>query len=273
MCRPIRIKDEDFIYHVMMRSISDIPLFRNDKDRDRYLFYVKKYQRKFDFKVYVYCLMTTHAHLLIDANGADISKFMHGINQSYAQYFNKKYNRHGHVFQDRFKSKVVQDEGYLFTVSAYIHNNPTGIEGYEKCPEDYKYSTLRIYLGLEDDEDSLVDEEFIMGFFNKNVKKAREKYYKFVMKCDDEYMKLHHEFKDEKGEYRSERKSGLVCFLIRYYCYFTFKGIYSIIGEITLSRVSEISNIGLELIENNTLYKNIKEDFLKENGRVEAAKG
>ena len=300
MCRPIRIKKDDFIYHVMMRSISDIPLFRNDKDRDRYLFYVKKYQKKFGFKVYAYCLMATHAHLLIDANGADISKFMHGINQSYAQYFNRKYNRHGHVFQDRFKSKVVHDADYLFTVSAYIHNNPTGIEGYEKCPEDYKYSTLSIYLGLDDDEYNLVDEEFVMSFFNKNVKKAREKYYKFVMKCDDEYMKLQHDFKDEKGEYRSERKilirnfkadevmefiekytnvdedmlrwkykrkakesRALCVFLIRYYCNFTYKEICGIIGRITLSRIAELSNIGLELIENNNRYKNIKEDFLK----------
>ncbi|MDV3427084.1 MAG: transposase, partial [Bacillota bacterium] len=262
MCRTFRIKDDDFIYHVMGRSISDIPLFRDDKDKDRYLFYIKKYQKKFDFKVYAYCLMKTHAHILVDANGADISKFMHGINQSYAQYFNNRYDRHGHVFQDRFKSKVVGDENYLFTVSAYIHNNPTDIEGYENCPEEYKYSTFGVYLGLKEDIYGIVDEEFIMGFFNKDIKKAREKYYKFVMKCDDEYMKMQHEFKNEKGEYRSERSvlvrefkaeevrnfivkytdvdekmlkwkykrkakecRALCIFLIRYYCNFTYKEI------------------------------------------------
>ncbi|MDV3429077.1 MAG: transposase [Bacillota bacterium] len=301
MCRTFRIKGEDFIYHVMGRSISDLPLFRDDTDRDKYLFYVKKYQKKFDFKVYAYCLMTTHAHLLIDANGADISKFMHGINQSYAQYFNIKYDRHGHVFQDRFKSKVVGDEDYLFTVSAYIHNNPTDIEGYENCPEEYKYSTFSVYLGLKKDEYGIADEEFIMGLFNQNIKKAREKYYKFVMKCDDEYMKMQHEFKDEKGQYRSERtvllrnfkaedvisfiesytnvdekmirwkykrkakESRALCvFLIRYYCNFTYKEICSLIGRVSLSRISALSNIGLELIENNKRYKNILDDFLKQ---------
>jgi len=289
----------------MGRSISDIPLFRDDKDKDKYLFYVKKYQKKFDFKVYAYCLMSTHAHLLIDANGADISKFMHGINQSYAQYFNNKYDRHGHVFQDRFKSKVVDSDDYLFTVSAYIHNNPTDIEGYENCPEEYKYSSFSVYLGLKEDVYGIVDEEFIMGLFNENVKKAREKYYKFVMKCDDEYMKMQHEFKDEKGQYRSERtvlvrdfkaedvmdfiekytnvdekmlkwkykreakESRALCvFLIRYYCDFTYKEICALIGRLTLSRVSELSNIGLELIENNKRYKNIMEDFLKEKAAV-----
>ncbi|MFA6940681.1 MAG: transposase [Clostridiaceae bacterium] len=305
MCRTFRIKDDDFIYHVMSRSISDIPMFRDDKDKDKYLFYAKKYQKKFDFKVYAYCLMTTHAHLLIDANGADISKFMHGINQSYAQYFNNKYDRHGHVFQDRFKSKVVGDNDYLFTVSAYIHNNPTGIKGYEKCPEDYKYSSFSVYLGLKEDAYGIVDEEFIMGFFNKNVKKAREKYYKYVMKCDDEYMKMQHEFKDEKGEYRSERtvlvrnfkasevmdfiekytgvdekmlrwkykreakeSRALFVFLIRYYCDFTYKEICTLIGRLTLSRVSELSNIGLKIIESNDRYKNIIEDFIKEKAAV-----
>jgi len=300
MCRTFRIKGDDLIYHVMGRSISDIPLFRDDKDRDKYLFYVKKYQKKFDFKVYAYCIMTTHAHLLVDANGADISKFMHGINQSYAQYFNFKYDRHGHVFQDRFKSKVIDNDDYLFTASAYIHNNPTDIEGYEKCPENYKYSTFGVYLGLRNDFYGIVDEEFIMGFFSESVKKAREKYYKYVMKCDDEFMKQHHEFKDEKGQYRSERtvlvrnfkaeevmdfiakytdvevkmlkwkykreakESRALCiFLLRYYCGFTYREICGLIGGITLSRISELSNIGLQLIENNDRYKNIMEDFIK----------
>jgi len=238
-------------------------------------------------------------------NGADISKFMHGINQSYAQYFNNRYDRHGHVFQDRFKSKVVGDNDYLFTVSAYIHNNPTDIEGYENCPEEYKYSTFSVYLGLKEDVYGIVNEEFIMSFLNQNVKKAREKYYKFVMKCDDEYMKMQHEFKNEKGEYRSERsvlvrdfkaeevmdfiekytdvdekmlkwkykrkakESRALCvFLIRYYCNFTYKEICGLIGRLTLSRVSELSNIGLQLIESNELYKNILEDFIKEKAVV-----
>jgi REP element-mobilizing transposase RayT len=104
----------------MVRSISDVPLFRDDNDKDKYLLFIQKYQKKLGFKVYAYCLMTTHGHLIIDANGADISKVMHGINQCYAQYFNFRHKRHGHVFQDRFKSKVVDSEEYLFTLSAYI---------------------------------------------------------------------------------------------------------------------------------------------------------
>ncbi|WDC83583.1 transposase [Caloramator sp. mosi_1] len=57
--------------------------------------------------------MDNHAHFIIDANGADISKIMHFINYKYAMWFNKRYSRHGHLFQDRFKSKIVKDERYL----------------------------------------------------------------------------------------------------------------------------------------------------------------
>lgn len=300
MPRHKRIKQFDFIYHVMVRSISEIPLFKDDDDKDKYLLYVQKYQKQFGFKVYGYCLMTTHGHFIIDANGSDISKLMQGINLSYATYYNYRHKRHGHLFQDRFKSEVVANEKYLFNLSAYIHNNPTDIAGYETCPEKFKYSTLGMYLGLENNLFGIADEEFIMGFFSNNVKRAREKYFSFVMACNDESMIEHYEFKDEKSEYRSERtvlerdfkaqevmefivaytnvekkmlkwkyKRGamecraLCIFLIRYYCDYSYKQICGLVGRLTLTRVSKLSNLGLKLIEEDNRYKNIMQDFIK----------
>ncbi len=300
MPRHYRIKHFTFIYHVMVRSISEVPLFKDDDDKDKYLHYIQRYQKELGFKVYGYCLMTNHGHIIIDANGADISKVMHDINLSYATYYNYRHKRHGHLFQDRFKSEVVDTDRYLFTLSAYIHNNPTDIAGYETCPEKFKYSTLGMYLGLEKDLFGIVDEGFVMGFFSKNVKRAREKYYSFVMACNDESMIEHYDFKDEKSQYRSERavlernfkpqevmkfveiytnteekmlkwkyKRGakecraLCVFLVRYYCDFTYKQICSLIGRLTLTRVSELSKIGLKLVEEDERYKNVMEDFIK----------
>ncbi|MBV1822069.1 hypothetical protein KUA25_29050, partial [Bacteroidales bacterium MSK.15.36] len=108
--------------------------------------------------------------------------------------------------QDRFKSKIVDTQRYLITLSAYIHNNVLDIKGYEKCPEKYKYSSLKVYLGLEKDATGLLDEAFIMQYFSNNVKEARENYAKLVYICDDEKIKKELEFQDEKTEYRSERK-------------------------------------------------------------------
>jgi DNA modification methylase len=141
-----------------------------------------------------------------------------------------------------------------------------------------------------------------MGFFSGNVKRAREYYYKFVIVCDNENKKAHYDFKDEKSQYRSERtvlernfkpgeivdfivkytnidkkmirwkykreakESRALCiFLIRYYCDFTYKQICSVIGRLTLSRVTELSKIGLGLIEKDERYKNIMEEFIKGN--------
>lgn len=301
MGRTYRIKSFDSFYHVIVRGISGIPIFNDDIDKDKYLSFIKKYQIKSGFKVYAFCLMTTHGHFLIDANGADISKIMHGINQSFAQYFNNKYDRHGPVFQDRFKSRVIDNERYLFILTAYIHNNPKDIPGFKACPEKYLYSSLGIYLGLRDDLYNIVDYKFIMGFFNDNVKKAREKYYTYVMKCDDKYMKSHYDFKDDKEEYKRERfvqernfkpedvikfVSGytnsdekmlkwkynrktkeyraLCIFLLRYFCNFSSKEICSITGDLTLARISELSNIGFYLIQNNKKYARIMEDFINE---------
>ena len=115
MARKARLKSGDAIYHIMCKSISEVNLFRDSEDKEKYLSLTKKYKKLYNVKIYGYCLMDNHAHLLIDANGADISKVMHGINFSYAMYFNKKYEREGHLFKDRFKSKIVDNDRYLKT--------------------------------------------------------------------------------------------------------------------------------------------------------------
>src|SRR6056297_3648075 len=98
MPRTARIKSGDSIYHIMVKSVGGTNLFRSDMDKDMYLGIIKKYQKIFDFKVYAYCLMDTHGHFMIDSNGSDVSKFMHRINQSYAQRYNRRYKRSGHLF-------------------------------------------------------------------------------------------------------------------------------------------------------------------------------
>jgi REP element-mobilizing transposase RayT len=283
----------------MDRGNAGEPLFQDNDDKDKFLYYVEKYQKKLAFKVYAYCLMTTHAHLIIDANGADISQVMHDINQSYAEYFNLRHHRHGHVFQDRFKSKVVNSDEYLVTLSAYIHNNPMSIKRYKACPEKFKYSTLGVYLGQKHDPFGIVDEEFVMGLFSEDVKKAREYYYLYVKACVNEKIKADVEFTNEKSQYRSERKvlvrdfkpedivsfilgytgvdpmvlqwkyhkeatesRALCVFLIRYYCDFTYKQICGVLKRLTASRISALENIGLKLIQTDERYKNILNDFL-----------
>lgn len=300
MPRAARIKSYDSIYHIMCRSINNTPLFNDLKDKDRYLHLVKKYQDRFEFKVYGYCLMTTHAHMIIDCNGADISKIMQGINQCYAQYFNIKHHRNGHVFQDRFKSKIVKDDNYLITLSAYIHNNPSDIKKFKKCPENFLHSSFGVYLGIRKDPYEILDESFIMGMLGSDVEKTRERYYRMVLAAKDPKLNREFEFKDEKSEYRSERtilvrdldpekimnfvasfteidveeitrknrrqsteSRALCAFLIRCYSDLTYKQICGILGALTLSRISGLVNMGVELIKGDERYKNFEKEFLK----------
>ncbi|MDP4177113.1 MAG: transposase [Bacillota bacterium] len=209
MPRTARKKEESGIYHVMARSISEILLFKTEDDKKKYLMIIKEYQKIFNFVIYAYCIMDNHVHLIIYSNGADISKIMHCINFKYAMYFNKKYDRHGHLFQDRFKSKVVNDDRYLIALSAYIHNNPVDVNGYENNPESYRYSSLGLYLGLRKDEFNIVNKKFILDIFDEDKNKAKRRYFEFITKStasnleDVENMNI--EFDNDKSEYRSEK--------------------------------------------------------------------
>lgn len=182
MCRKARIKSEDAYYHIIMKGMSEIKLFRCAKNKDRYLFYLKKYKDIYGFKVLAYCLMNTHVHLLIDTNGADISDYMHDINQCYAQYYNRTYKRNGHVFGDRFKSILPNEEFGLLQMSSYIHNNPKDIKGFRTSVENYEYSSFGIYAGKYKNRYNLIDPALLLGYFleKNNFETARKDYYKFV---------------------------------------------------------------------------------------------
>lgn len=298
MPRKAREKTYDAIFHVMARSISETNLFKNRDDKKKYLELVKKYQMMYQFRVYGYCLMNTHVHMIIDANGADISSIMHSINFAYAMYFNFVHKRHGHLFQDRFKSKMVQDENYLMALSAYIHNNPTDIKKYKECPEKYEFSSLSVYLGLRSDPYELVEDGFVLGMFGNNPNTARENYIKLVYMCNDEKLIDEIEFKDEPTEYRSGRKilvrdvdpediinfiaskmgiskvklysknskhvqnaKALVVFMMRSLCNFKCNDICAVLGNITQGRVSMLSSIGIGLID-DIRYRSIVEEFM-----------
>jgi len=300
MPRKARVKTDESIFHIMCKSISEVNLFKDGEDKKKYLLLVKKYKELYNFKIYGYCLMDNHSHLMVDTNGADISKVMHGINFSYAMYFNKKYKREGHLFKDRFKSKIVNTERYLKTLSLYMHNNPTDIGEFKDCPEKYGFSSLGIFLGKRRDSFKIVDYEFVMSLFGNNLKSARENYYNLIFCSNEEKLKQEIEFEDEKTEYKSERKilvrnfkpediiefiaskmniskinlytkysrnivqaKALTVVLMRSLCNFKSSDITRTLGNITQSRVSRLSTIGIELIRTEEKYENIIGDFIK----------
>ncbi len=209
MARYARKKSPETIHHIMCRSISEVQLFKNDTDKVKYLKLLSIYCEKFKCRVLSYCLMDNHVHIQLDPQGCDISKFMHGLNLCYAQYYNRKYNRHGHVFQGRFENKVIDKDVYNLTVSAYIHNNPKDLPGFSDCVYKYYFSSYGIYLGYYTDDFGLIDVDFILSQFSQNKVTARIKYAEFVSGCNkitqkEEVLKMLSPF-TKSYEYRSER--------------------------------------------------------------------
>jgi hypothetical protein len=107
--------------------------------------------------------MTNHVHLQIETGDINISEIMKRINMLYAIYFNKKYRFVGHLFQDRYRSELIEKTPYLLEISRYIHLNPVRANIVPK-PEMYEWSSYRVYTG--DQRDRLTDTEKILGCFS-----------------------------------------------------------------------------------------------------------
>ncbi|TCT12889.1 REP element-mobilizing transposase RayT [Natranaerovirga pectinivora] len=177
MPRCARIKEDGAYYHVMSRSASEFCLFRDDNDKIKYLNLLKKCLDEFNGTLISYCLMDTHIHLLLNPVNADISKFMQKLNLSYASYYNRKYNRRGHVFADRFKSKIITSEQYFLVATLYIHNNPKDMDTYTPSNvHKYRFSSLSYYLGLSTDEFNIVNKNILLSYLAPNPVQALKNY-------------------------------------------------------------------------------------------------
>ena len=143
MPRTARNKCESRYHHIIIRGNGKQILFEDDMDYKYFLSLMLRYKNDTGIKICAYCLMENHVHLLLYDEKTMVSKYMQKIEISYAEYYNKKYERTGHLFQDRFKSEIVYDERYFMTVFRYILRNPekAGI-----CKtESYRWSSFSDY--------------------------------------------------------------------------------------------------------------------------------
>ena len=162
MPRAARIKSNSGIYHIMLRGINQQNIFEDDEDKDKFLDVLRECKVISGYQVYGYCLMGNHIHLLIKFESEQPELVFKRIGGRYVYWYNMKYKRIGHLFQDRFKSEPVNDEAYLLTVLRYIHQNPVKA-GLCKSVENYKYSSYREYVGRA----YLVDIDFVYEIINK----------------------------------------------------------------------------------------------------------
>lgn len=157
MPRPLRIHLPDLIYHVLNRGNNRQVIFAEEKDYSHYLEIIKRYKLKFNFKIFAYCLMTNHIHLVIKTSAtATISDIMKAITIAHTRYYHHTYQASGHIWQGRFKSPIVSDDEYLLTLMRYIEQNPLRA-GMVKEPDKYPFSSCSANIKIE--KDILVDKE------------------------------------------------------------------------------------------------------------------
>ncbi|MBR6509312.1 MAG: transposase [Clostridia bacterium] len=162
MPRQARRKSESGIYHIMLRGINRQVIFEDDEDSLKFLETLKNYKAISGYKIFAYCLMSNHIHLLLKVEKEDIDLIVKRIASSYVYWYNWKYKRNGHLFQDRFKSEPVEDEIYFLTVLRYIHQNPIKA-GLSKAIDGYKFSSYNEYVKTT----VMVDTDFCFGIINK----------------------------------------------------------------------------------------------------------
>ena len=120
-----RVLIENACYHLIARGNQKQIIFLAEEDYKEYLQKLRLYKKRFDFKLYGYCLMPNHVHLVGQPKIAkNLSKLMHGITRSYTAYFNDKYDKVGHLWQGRFKNKVIVKDRYLVDCINYVELNP-----------------------------------------------------------------------------------------------------------------------------------------------------
>jgi REP element-mobilizing transposase RayT len=158
MPRQPREKSESGIYHIMLRGINQQVIFEDYEDYSKFIETLETYKAVSEYKVFAYCLMSNHIHILLKVEKEDLDLIMKRIAGSYVYWYNWKYYRKGHLFQDRFKSEPVESDAYLLTVIRYVHWNPVKV-GLCSVPEAYPYSSYARYF----EPQGMIDSSFIAG--------------------------------------------------------------------------------------------------------------
>lgn len=179
MPRTKRILVDNGYYHIVTRGIDRRKLFRYNQDYKYFLKVIRKYLAKFKIYIINYCLMPNHMHLLVlTENSQDLPKFMQAILQVYASYLRAKYHYIGFIFQNRYKSKIIDNDGYLLECARYIERNPLRAKITDSL-WNYPWSSFSFY--AKANRDSIVNMTNPLFSELAEIEQEREqKYIKYV---------------------------------------------------------------------------------------------
>jgi REP element-mobilizing transposase RayT len=180
MPRQSRIDAPGALHHIICRGIERRKIFRTNIDRDDFVSRLSQIIADSKTSCYAWALMPNHFHLLLRTGNVPIATVMRRLLTGYAVGFNRRQNRSGHLFQNRYKSILCQEDPYLMELVRYIHLNPlrAGIVGDLDALDLYRYCGHSRIMGKL--KDPWQDTEAVLGMFGESVSAARKKYRRFV---------------------------------------------------------------------------------------------
>ncbi|MDY7029361.1 MAG: transposase [Spirochaetota bacterium] len=188
MARPLRVEYEGAWYHITTRGNERGRIFRDDRDRKKFIDILRASALLYQVEVHCYVLMSNHFHLLLKTVLANLSRFMQRFNTTYTMYYNTKHGRSGHLYEGRYKAIVVEADEYLLQVSRYLHLNPVKIkvhrdktiEEKEKILRDYKWSSFSGYVTARK-RDEFIHFGKVLSYMGGDNRVGRRAYRDFVL--------------------------------------------------------------------------------------------
>jgi REP element-mobilizing transposase RayT len=160
--RRVRITYPGAYHHVMNRGYDGNDIFKDSISKDHFLNYLESASKKLKIRLFAYCIMRNHYHLVLENTTGKLSEFSKLLNGNYGMYYRKRYGGKGYVFQGRFKSTIIENDAYLIQSIAYLLENPVRA-GIVSNAEDYTWSSAACYFTKK--KPAIVDAEFVNELF------------------------------------------------------------------------------------------------------------
>ncbi|MGB9699873.1 MAG: transposase [Thermodesulfobacteriota bacterium] len=180
MPRQARLDAPGTLHHIIIRGIDGLQIFKDNEDRLNFISRLRDLLKDTGNRVLAWVLMENHIHLLLFSGSLGIVSFMRRLLTGYALYYNRKYQRKGHLFQNRYKSIVCEEEPYLLELVRYIHLNPlrAGLVKTVEALDQYPWSGHGVLIGEFKNDWQEVD--YVLKLFTLGKRRAIQVYRKFV---------------------------------------------------------------------------------------------
>ena len=225
MARHLRIEYPGALYHVTARGNDRRAIFETDEDRRHLLELLVAGMERYEVRLHAYVLLTDHYHLALQTEHPNLHEFMHYLNTAYTVWANKRNRRTGHLFEGRYKAIAMEEEGYLLSVTAYVHLNPVRTRGWKRRPPAerlrqvalYPWSSYRAYTaaGVKDRDPRMACDRVWAALHARTQREGQRRYRQYIenwlIKEQEEKRKPKKE-RDE-SEFNPLDQAQLGCFL------------------------------------------------------------